>query len=367
MLNSVLDSDDSGLCAGLIDMLALLSDTGAARWLLHKAGDMGLLAAPGGYGFHEVFSRETIDAALGELAEAGLVTSGEDAGDDGEDIDDPEAADDFDDDTDDLDFVDLATVAADPEVARVVLERHGEEGSMQERGQRACWVLEEAAGSAYEADYALLARGMTALTHHLTQGLGSDSELMADLLAMRRKGMRALIQHGEDVQLSMEFGERLIADHTRLLGPAHPDSFEPRLDLGLAYLAGRRFEQAIGTFSRLLADQEARQADDADLLLPLTRENLAIAYMNAGQAGTGIRLLEQAVAEYERMLGTESPLSLMARATLGGAYVESGRVGEGIWQIEDAIARLTAVCGSDDPDVARLQENLDAARGQARG
>ena len=73
-LDELLASDDSGLCAGLLDVLALLADVGAARWVLHRAGDLALAAAPGGYGVHEAFAAEVIDAALAELAEAGLVT-----------------------------------------------------------------------------------------------------------------------------------------------------------------------------------------------------------------------------------------------------------------------------------------------------
>jgi hypothetical protein len=85
-LDELLASDDSGLCAGLLDVLALLSDVGAARWLLHKAGDLGLVAAPGGYGVHEAFAPEVIDAALEEMTEAGLVTIDEAVFDDvGED------------------------------------------------------------------------------------------------------------------------------------------------------------------------------------------------------------------------------------------------------------------------------------------
>src|SRR5215469_6225530 len=90
-LGEMLASDDSGLCAGLLDVLALLPDVGAARWLLHKAGALALVAAPGGYGVHEQFAPEVIDAALGELAEAGLVTIDEAVFDDAGDGDDEPA------------------------------------------------------------------------------------------------------------------------------------------------------------------------------------------------------------------------------------------------------------------------------------
>lgn len=85
-----------GCAPGLLGVLALLSDVGAARWVLHKAGDLALAAAPGGYGVHEAFASEVIDAALAELAEAGLLTIEEaafhDAGDGYEDDVDTGAA-----------------------------------------------------------------------------------------------------------------------------------------------------------------------------------------------------------------------------------------------------------------------------------
>jgi hypothetical protein len=381
-LDEVLDSDDSGLCAGLVDLLALLSGAGAFRWQLYLAGDLGLLAAPGGYGFQEAFSADTIDAALEELAAAGLVTFSDAALDDtGEPADDGYAEDaDAPEDAAELagaeDSVGAGygarerafdTVAADPRVARAVLARRAHDGTLEERGQRACTVLYEAAGSWPGGGYAALARGMTALTDHLTPSLGSGSQLAGDLLALRSRGMHALLGDDEGTELSMDFGERLVADHTRLLGPAHPASFQPRLDLGLAYLSRKRFEAAIGTLSRLLADQEAAPGDDGDWDMPLTRENLAITHLNAGFTGTGVRLLEQAVAEYERLLGAKAQPTLSARGLLGGVYAETGRVTEGIQLIEDAIAGLAAQSGEEDPEVAALRQALDEARSQAGG
>jgi hypothetical protein len=94
---------------------------------------------------------------------------------------------------------------------------------------------------------------------------------------------------------------------------------------------------------------------------------LAIAYLSAGQGDTGIRLLEQAVAEYENMLGADNGATLKAQFTLGAAYVEGGRVYAGIQLMEDAIAGLTALFGSDDPAVVLLQADLDEARGSPAG
>src|SRR5215469_4477617 len=113
-LDEMLASDDSGLCAGLLELLALLSDVGGARWVLHKAGRLARVAAPGGYGFHEQFAPEVIDAALGELAEAGLVTIDEAELDDAGDGDDD----------DDLDESAFDTVIVAPDAGKIIIARH---------------------------------------------------------------------------------------------------------------------------------------------------------------------------------------------------------------------------------------------------
>ena len=117
-LDELLASDDSGLCAGLLDVLALLSDVGAARWVLHRAGDLALAAAPGGYGCHEVFASDVIDAALKELAEAGLLTIEEAAFDDADDGYDDDQEEEY------LDGSAFDTVTVAPGAGRVIIARH---------------------------------------------------------------------------------------------------------------------------------------------------------------------------------------------------------------------------------------------------
>jgi hypothetical protein len=209
-LDDMLAGDDSGLCAGLLDVLALLSDVGAARWVLHRAGDLALAAAPGGYGVHEVFASEVIDAALAELAEAGLLTIEEAVFDDAGDGDDDDAGDEGAGDPDDLDDSDrddqeaedddreeiyldesaFDTVTVPPATGRVIVARHVAAGTVAELGDRVCGLLEEAARSGAGIDAALLTDGMTACWDHLRPYLGpADGELVKDLLTMRNQGL----------------------------------------------------------------------------------------------------------------------------------------------------------------------------------
>jgi hypothetical protein len=402
-LDEMLASDDSGLCAGLLDLLALLSDVGAARWLLHKAGDLGLVAAPGGYGVHEQFAPEVIDAALGELAEAGLVTVDEaefdDAGDgdddDGDDdvdvvgdesagephgFEDPGEADDAgdedadypddpdEDDRDDLEDSAFDTVTVDPDAAEIIMARHVAAGTVAELGGRACAVLEEAARSGAGIDYALLADGMTACWDRLQPHLGAaDDELVKDLLSMRGWSLSSLVLY-PDVNVAgvIEFGEKLVADYELALGPGHPDAWETRRNMASVYSRCQRHDDAIDGYARLRADIErVLPADDGETLL--ARYSLAWGYLNAGRYLEAIREYSQLLADSERVFGPTDSLYFSMRGGLGEAYLEVGRVAEGIELIEAAAAGLAWFFGPDSSEVVRLREVIDEARGKEAG
>jgi hypothetical protein len=380
-LDEVLASDDSGLCAGLLDLLALLSDVGAARWLLHKAGDLGLVAAPGGYGVHEAFAPGVIDAALEEMAEAGLVTIDEavfdDAGDDDagdDDVGDPDDPDDSDPDDpdgegDDQDENDLDELAFDvvtvvPDAARIILARHVAAGTIAGLGDRAGGLLEEAARSG-AIDSVLLTDGITACWDHLRPCLGpADDELVRDLLAMRNSGLYALTFYpGVTAAGLTGFGEKLVADYEQALGPGHPDAWEARRNMAGAYGRCRRYDDAIGVFTRLLADMErVLPADDGEILW--ARSDLALAHMNAGRYPEAVWQYTQLAADYERAMGPRHQLTLHARGQLGEAYLEVGRIAEGTGLMEAVAAGLEATAGPDYPEVVRLRAAIDEARGQ---
>jgi tetratricopeptide (TPR) repeat protein len=358
-LDDLLASDDSGLCAGLLDVLALLSDVGAARWVLHRAGDLALAAAPGGYGCHEVFAFEVIDAALKELAEAGLLTIEEAAfGDEAEDNDQEE------DYLDDSAF-DTVTVAAG--AARIIIARHVAAGTIAELGDRACGLLEEAARSSAGIDSELLTDGMTACWDHLRPYLGpADTELVKDLLTMRTDGLYSLVLYPDASETGpIEFGEKLVADYEQALGPGHPDIWEARRNMAHAYERARRDDEAIDAFARLRTDKErVLRADDRGILD--ARDDLALAHMNAGRYPEAVSQYTQLLADYERVVGPRDSLTLSVRGALGEAYLEVGRIAEGTELMEAAAAGLAAIFGPDSPEVTRFRESVDERRTRRR-
>jgi hypothetical protein len=400
-LDEMLAGDDSGLCAGLLGLLALLSDVGAARWVLHRAGDLALAAAPGGYGVHEAFAAEVIDAALAELAEAGLVTidgavfddagagddvdvaGGEPAGESGglgnpgeagdaggegagcpgdldeDDQDDREGAG-GDAEEDYLDNSAFDTVTVAPRAARVIMARHAAAGTIAELGDRACGLLEEAAQSGAGIDSALLADGMAACWDRLRPFLGpADGELVKNLLTMRSWGLYSLVLYPDATEAgTIEFGEKLVADYEQALGPGHPDAWEARRNMAHAYERYRRYDEAIGAFTRLRTDMEhVLPADDRAILI--ARNDLALAHMNAGKYHEAVSQYTRLLADYERVIGPRDSLTLSVRGELGEAYLEVGRIAEGTELMEAAAAGLAAILGPGFPEVTRLREVIE--------
>ena len=59
-----------------------------------------------------------------------------------------------------------------------------------------------------------------------------------------------------------------------------------------------------------------------------TRNNLAVAYRTAGRTAEAITLLEQALADRERLLGADHPDTLQSRNNLAAARQDAGSANE---------------------------------------
>lgn len=241
-VDEVLSADQSGLRAAVMDLLAMLSDAGASRWLLGQAGQLGLLAGQ--------VTPARVDEALDALVGASLVCRDGAGG--------------------------AATVTADHDAARLVLGRRARDGRLLPLGAQVRALLDVAIKSGDEGpDVSHLVRGITALSDNLAPYLrADDAQLIEDLLDLRGWGLWALSFDPEDAGAAVEVGEPLVADYARVLGPAHPAAWESRRNLGIVYEHAGRYAEAIEVYTGLLADQElALPAGDSELVI--TRENLA--------------------------------------------------------------------------------------------
>ena len=348
-LDAVAGTDPTDLCAGLINVVALLSAAGVARVLLYAAGQQGLLQHPGVQRRRLARSRRpapaspgSIDEALGRLTSASLLTFS----------------------------VDGATVAAHRLTMRVAVERQAQNGTLVMLGAGIAALLSavtEFFPEPWQNQPAVrdAIQQIMALHEHLAPYLGEqDVALTETLLQLRGWAIGWLSELGDSFAQAIVLGARLLADRERVLGPDHPDTLTARNNLANAYRAVGRADEAITLHEQTLADRERVQGPDHPDTLS-SRNNLANAYLAAGRADEAFALREQTLADRERVQGPDHPDTLTARDNLAAAYQYMGRTDEAITLHEQTLADRERVQGPDHPDTLTSLSNLANAYREA--
>jgi hypothetical protein len=143
-LQAVQTGDRTGACAGVMELLTVLSAAGVRRDLLHAAGEAGVLAGGTGLG------AGVVDEALGRLAEGSLLAFG----------------------------VDGQAVTAHRLVLRVIRDRLSQQGRLAEVCRGAASVLETHAGGLVDSQDRLTVRDVPEQVAALRQtaaGLGDEA------------------------------------------------------------------------------------------------------------------------------------------------------------------------------------------------
>jgi tetratricopeptide (TPR) repeat protein len=298
MLLSLVDArvaDPVGVCAGVMEVMAVLSPAAVCRDLLHAAGQAGTLASDGRW-----VSALVVDQALAQLEERSL-----------------------------LGFtIDGQAAIVHRLVARFVRD------SLARRGRLAlaCRATASALGTSAEAleeplDHAAV-RGLLgqvrALLDNAKGPADTDEELGRMLIRLRFLMLHHLIDLEDSMPQAIAFGEPLIADLERILGPDHPDTLSARNSLATAYHAAGRVADAIPLIQQTLAARERLLGADHPSTLA-SRNNLASAYRATGRAVEAIPLFEQNVTACERLLGADHPKTLASRRNLDRALQESAQ------------------------------------------
>ena len=339
-VDAVEEGDQTGLCRGLINVVALLSAAGVSRTLLYAGGQQGLFRrrrrvrslrrAPAG--------PEKIDEALGRLASASLLTFS----------------------TDD------ATVAAHRLTMRVAVERQARDGALAGVGRGVAALLTAVTHSLPEpwqnrpgAREAI--QQIMALHEHLAPYLGEhDADLTKTLRGLRGWAVWCLDELGDSFTQAIDYGKALVADSERILGETHPSTLTSRNNLAIAYRAAGRLEEAIPLYEGTLADRErVRGETHPDTLL--SRSGLALAYGDAGRLEEAIPLFERTLADSERVRGETHPDTLTCRNNLALAYHEAGRLEEAIPLYERTLADSERVRGETHPNTLGSRNNLAGA------
>jgi tetratricopeptide (TPR) repeat protein len=188
----------------------------------------------------------------------------------------------------------------------------------------------------------------------------ADSDLDGGLIRLRWWALWFLNELGDSSAQAVLIGERLLADPERVLGPDHPDTLATRNNLALAYRDAGRTEEAIGLHEQTLAAHERVLGPDHPSTLA-SRDNLAGAYQDAGRTGEAIGLHEQTLAARERVQGPDHPSTLASRNNLAAAYRAAGRFEEAIGLHEQTLAARERVLGPDHPSTLASRDNLAGA------
>jgi tetratricopeptide (TPR) repeat protein len=323
-LEAVRTGDRGRVCAGVMEIMAMLSAAGVRREVLYDAGQSASL----GGGDEAGVPAPVVDAVLAELVERSLLTFS----------------------------LDRQTVSAHRLVMRVVrdgLLRQGRQADVWEAAATALHLRARAlVGSGDRLALRDIAEQVTALGSIVV----SDSEL-GMLIRLRSWALYYLNELGDSARQAIMLGEPLIADLERTQGADHPDTLNARNSLAIAFRAAGRDAQAIRLDEQTLAVRERVLGPDHPDTLD-SRNNVAVAYRAAGRTAEAARLHEQTLVVRERVLGPEHPSTLISQSNLAVVYQEAGRSAEAARLHERTLAARERVLGPDHPDTLQSRNNL---------
>jgi tetratricopeptide (TPR) repeat protein len=262
--------------------------------------------------------------------------------------------------------VDGGTVTAHLLVMRVVREQLARQGHLATTCQAAARVLEARARSLRDAWQDRPARRdlveqILAVQEYSASAPGeTGSDLTQAILSLRGWAVWFLNDLGDSAAQAIKVAGSLLADQEQILGPDHPDTLASRNNLALAYRDAGRAAEAIPLHERTLADRERILGPDHPETLA-SRNNLARAYRAADRAAEAIPLHERAIAGRERVLGRDHPGTMQSRNNLANAYRDVGRVAEAILLYERTLADRERILGPDHPSTLTSRGNLAVA------
>lgn len=329
-LDAARAGDETGLCAGVAELMSVLSAAGVRRDMLVAAAQAGALA---GRGHKPAASAAPLDRALRDLAGRSLLTVS----------------------------LDGQVVVAHRLVMRVVQARLARRQRLTAVCRTAARVLQlradELEGAPDRPAVRDLAEQMTALLDNTT-GAGDDTERM--LLSLRLWALFQLNELGDSAAHAIAVGERLVADAERVLGPEHRDTLGAWNNLAAAYQAAGRIGDAIPLFQRTLTARERLLGPDHPETLT-SRNNLATSYSETGRSDEAIPLFEQTLAAREQVLDADDPGTENSRRNLIDAYRAAGRIADAVPLLERTLAARLRLLGPDHLSTLAAQNNLALA------
>jgi tetratricopeptide (TPR) repeat protein len=332
-LDAASAADPLGVCAGVVELMAMLSPAAVRRDLLRAAGQAGTLLGGG-----RRVAAPMVDQAMEQLNEQALLGFS----------------------------LDGRAVSMHCLVAGVVRGWLARRERLAKACRAAASALEGAAMTLAKSRDHVAVREMLGQVTALLENAGAsaddaDEELTSMLMRLRFLTLDHLIELGDTMPRAIAVGEPLIADLERLLGASHSDTLKARSRLAAAYQEAGRVVDAVRLFEQILAWREGQHGvDDPDIIR--SRNDLARAYRAAGRVAEAVPLVEQTLAARERLFGADHPSTLASRNNLASSYLTTGRPAEAIPLFEKNVAACERLLGADHPKTLASRHNLDRAR-----
>ena len=142
-----------------------------------------------------------------------------------------------------------------------------------------------------------------------------------------------------------------------LLGEEHADTVLSRHNLALALLAAGQFDEALQILREALANLEKTAgAEHPDALSAM--HNLAGAYQASGRPDEAISLYERTLGLSQKVLGLTHRDTLATLCNLALAYQEAGRLEEALPRCQESVRLSTEQLGADHPQTIAAMNNL---------
>ena len=159
---------------------------------------------------------------------------------------------------------------------------------------------------------------------------------------------------------AVEFWQDVAARCDAKLPAGHPDALVVADQLAAAYLAAGNAEEGVQWYQRVLADR-TRELASGHPAIVAARANLARALVMAGEPADAVTVMLRVVGEYEQSHGDGHPDTLSARDELAAAYQAAGDYAAMGRLLARSLADHERLQGPRDPLTITARERLAAA------
>ncbi|GHH73766.1 tetratricopeptide repeat protein [Kitasatospora indigofera] len=140
----------------------------------------------------------------------------------------------------------------------------------------------------------------------------------------------------------------VVAQCEQVLGDIHPNTLTSRNNLALAYRQAGDLARAVPLHESVLADRERLLGDIHPDTLS-SRNNLANAYRAAGDTDRSMALYEAVLPQCVQVLGDTHPHTLVTRNNLANTYASAGNLDLAIPLYETVLAQCEQALGDTHP------------------